>query len=143
MRWYVDTSALAKWYLNEAKSAEFTAWIKQHAPVYISTLTLLEMQSLLARRRREGEIDYPLELQIDAAMVQDIEDGHLVHYEVENQDLQKAMRLFARVPQEPLRSLDALQLSVALRLGSGGICTADRTVADIAIALDLDIARFD
>ncbi len=29
---YLDTSALAKWYLNEARSDDFASWIQHEAP---------------------------------------------------------------------------------------------------------------
>ena len=50
---YFDTSALAKWYLNEARSDDVERYIQEHGPVAISELTVVEMRCLLARRRRE------------------------------------------------------------------------------------------
>ena len=50
---YFDTSALAKWYLNEPRSEEVEEYIQAHGPVGISDLTVVEMRSLLSRRRRE------------------------------------------------------------------------------------------
>ncbi len=49
---YFDTSALAKWYLNEAKSDDVEKYIQENGPVAISEITLVEMRSLLARIRR-------------------------------------------------------------------------------------------
>jgi len=49
---YIDTSALAKWYLNEDRSADVEAFLTKTGPAAVSTLTLVEMRSLLARRRR-------------------------------------------------------------------------------------------
>jgi uncharacterized protein len=46
---YIDTSALAKWYLNEPRSEDFGA--------VISRLTVVEFRCLIARRRRAGDID--------------------------------------------------------------------------------------
>jgi hypothetical protein len=53
---YVDTSALAKWYLNEAGSAEFVDFMRAQGRALISRLTVVELRSLLARRERSGEI---------------------------------------------------------------------------------------
>ena len=50
---YFDTSALATWYLNEPRSNDVERYIQEHGPVAISDLTVVEMRSLLARRRRE------------------------------------------------------------------------------------------
>ena len=60
---YLDTSALAKWYLNEPRSEDFAAWIQNQDDTHISTLTLVEMRCLLARRRRAGELSMALEQQ--------------------------------------------------------------------------------
>ena len=58
---YIDTSALAKWYLNESRSEDFAAWIQTEAGAHISTLTVVEMRCLLARRRRNQELSTELE----------------------------------------------------------------------------------
>jgi hypothetical protein len=46
-----DTSALAKWYLNESFSGDVERYLMEHGPVAISDLTVVEMRTLLARRR--------------------------------------------------------------------------------------------
>jgi predicted nucleic acid-binding protein len=139
---YVDTSALAKWYLNESYSDEFVAWIERHAPVAITTLTSLEMRSLLARRRRDAELDAKLEAKLFAAFEQDIADGHVSLHRLEDRQVLAAQRLFARVPDLPLRSLDALHLASAIEIGVERLATADRVMADAAVALGLEGVRF-
>ncbi len=52
---YFDTSALAKWYLNEKGSDDVEKYIQDHGPVVISDHTAVEMRCLLARRRRERD----------------------------------------------------------------------------------------
>jgi predicted nucleic acid-binding protein len=61
---YFDTSALAKWYLNEAQSEKVEKYLHQHGPVAISDLTVVEMRCLLARRRRERSIAAAMEMEI-------------------------------------------------------------------------------
>jgi hypothetical protein len=63
---YFDTSALAKWYLNEARSEKVEKYLQEHGPVVISDLTVVEMRCLLARRRREKSIDATMEMEIFA-----------------------------------------------------------------------------
>ena len=58
---YVDTSAFAKWYLNEARSDDVEAFIRARRSIAISRLTVVELRSLLARRRRNKEIDRRIE----------------------------------------------------------------------------------
>jgi len=61
---YFDTSALAKWYLNEARSDEVESYIQEQGPVHMSDLTVVEMRCLLARRRRERSIDCKMEIEV-------------------------------------------------------------------------------
>ena len=51
-RAYLDTSALAKWYLNEAGSEAFVEFLQGLDSAVISSLSVTEMRSLLSRRRR-------------------------------------------------------------------------------------------
>jgi predicted nucleic acid-binding protein len=53
---YVDTSALAKRYINEAGSEEIDAFLGRWPRVLISRLVVLELRCVLQRRRRAGEI---------------------------------------------------------------------------------------
>ncbi len=54
---YNDTSALAKWYLQEAGSQAFEVFANTLRVRLISRLTTVELRCLLARRRRANEID--------------------------------------------------------------------------------------
>jgi hypothetical protein len=74
---YFDTSALAKWYLNEARSEDVERYLQERAPVLISDLTAVEFRCLLARRRRNGELDFALENRIFSTFQEDIRLGHL------------------------------------------------------------------
>ena len=49
---YLDTSALAKWYLSESNSEQVSAYIIELGVAVVSTLTKTEMRCLLARRKR-------------------------------------------------------------------------------------------
>jgi len=73
---YFDTSALAKWYLNEARSEEAEKYLQEPGPVAISDSPRLEMRCLLARRRREQRITATMK--IFAVFQEDIRQRHLV-----------------------------------------------------------------
>jgi len=75
---YFDTSALAKWYLNEARSNDVEKYIQEHGPVDINELTVVEMRSLLARRRRERHIDPKTEIKMFATFEEDIRQKFLI-----------------------------------------------------------------
>jgi len=139
---YLDTSALAKWYLNEAGSEEVEAFLLEEAPVAISTLTVVEMRCLLARRRRAGDIDPMVEMRIFATLEEDMRTGHLIRHPVEDAMVVAAPGLIASLPDHPLRALDALHLAIAMDLGVSTVATADPVMAAAAEALDLQVKRF-
>ncbi len=53
---YIDSSALAKWYIERARLGRVRDFIRGQQLAMISRLTVVEVRSLLARRRRAGEI---------------------------------------------------------------------------------------
>jgi hypothetical protein len=60
-RAYLDTTALAKWYLNELGSEAFVSFLQGLNSAVISSLTQTEMRSLLSLRRRMGDLSAELE----------------------------------------------------------------------------------
>lgn len=140
---YVDTSALAKRYLNEARSDEVEEFLQRTAPLSISSLTLVEMRSLVARRRREGSVDSVLEGRLWAALEEDVAEGYLLAHPLTDEHASAACRLLSTLPQVPLRTLDALHLVIARAVGAAGIVTADRVMAAGAEGLELQVFRFD
>ncbi len=138
---YLDTSALAKWYLNEAGSDAFVAYLHGLDLALISSLTRVEMRSLLARRRRMGEIDQALEHLLYAAFLDDIATGALSSRAVEDARFDEAANLMARYPDQPLRTLDALHLAVARAAQMDTLATADRVMANAARAMGLTVVE--
>jgi predicted nucleic acid-binding protein len=141
-RIYFDTSALAKWYLNEKGSEDVERYIRAHGPVAISGLTVLEMRSLLARRRRESGITAALEMRVFAVFEDDIRAGFLERHPLDDDACRAATHLLAATSAVPLRALDALHLALARRIGTDIVATADRVVAAGAESLGLAVARF-
>ena len=140
---YVDTSALAKWYLNEARSTEVETYLQQHATAAISRLTAVEFRCLLARRRRAGEIDAAVESAVFKAFEDDIRRGALTCHALDDQHAIDALALIQRLRTHALRTLDALHLAISLRIAASEIATADRGMAAAAQAMGMNVARFD
>jgi predicted nucleic acid-binding protein len=140
---YVDTSALAKWYLNEAGSDAFALWIKQQDDLHISSLTATEMRCLLARRKRMGDISPELEQQIFATFSEDIELGYLSRHPVSDHHVMAAILLIDQLPQHALRTLDAMHLAIARSIGVEAIATADNIMAAAATSLEMKVISFD
>jgi predicted nucleic acid-binding protein len=139
---YLDTSALAKWYLNEPLSEQFEAYIREQSSAAISRLTVVEFRCLLARRRRVGEITKSVESRVYASFEQDVGAGFLQVYPVADEHLIAALSLITRLGRYPLRTLDALHLAIAQGIHCRRLATADKTMAGAGKAIGLGIARF-
>jgi uncharacterized protein len=139
---YIDSSALAKWYLNEPGSAEFVDFIRSQQLAMISRLTVVEVRSLLARRRRAGDISAEYHQDAVGTFETDVRRGFLqVEPLFDNQAI-IAADFIDRLVDQPLRTLDALHLAVAHTIGVRLIATADRALARAAQALGFAIVTF-
>jgi uncharacterized protein len=141
-RAYLDTSALAKWYLNESGSDAFVSFLQSLDSAVISSLTLTEMRSLLSRRRRMGDLTAELESLLFAAFLEDIDRGWLQRYPVDDARFTEASNLIARYPHQPLRTLDALHLTLAAQAGIPMLATADAVMAETAGLMGFVVERF-
>jgi uncharacterized protein len=139
---YLDTSAVAKWYLNEQNSELFSAYIQQIAVAAISSLTRTEFRSLLARRRRLKQITAEIESIALATFEHDISVGHLELHPVSDAIFLEASNLIGRFPDLPIRTLDALQLSMAQTCGANELATADAGLANAARILGFETVVF-
>ncbi|MDP2832161.1 MAG: type II toxin-antitoxin system VapC family toxin [Pseudomonadota bacterium] len=139
---YVDTSALIKRYITESNSDEFDAFFMARTQLAVSRLTLVEIRCALARRRRNGEIDTLLEEQAMEEVRTDIQDGALEIHPVGDDQVAHALHLIGQVSPLPLRTLDALHLSIAQHLHARDFATADRLQAEAAQALGFNVFTF-
>lgn len=140
---YIDTSALAKWYLNENRSDDFEVWIRDQDDVCVSTLTETEFRCLLARRRRTGEITPAIEREIFSSFQLDIQNKHLTSYPVIDQHIKGAISLMEMLTDVSIRTLDAIHLNIATDLAVLQLATADRVMIQAALQLGLQVERFD
>ena len=139
---YIDTSALAKWYLPEAGSEDFSEWMQSQDDTCISSLTITEFRCLLARRQRMNMLSALDVQQLYAKFKQDIEDAHLILYPVENRHILNASLMIESLPSVPLRTLDALHLTIANDIPVNIIATADKVMGESARLLDLEVVLF-
>ena len=139
---YFDTSALAKWYINEAKSEDVEQYIREQGPVSISDLTVVEMRCLLARRRREKSIDAKMETEIFATFQEDIREKFLICHQLPEGWAAGAVNLLSVLSDIPLRTLDALHLATIKDLTADILATADNIMASGAKAMGISVVRF-
>lgn len=140
---YFDTSALAKWYLNEPRSEDVEDYIRRRGPVDISDLTVLEMRCLLSRRRREGNIDSKTETKVFATFEEDTRQKFLICHPLGAGLTLGAVNILSILSDLPIRTLDALHLAIAREIQAETLATADRVMAKGARALGLSVVRFD
>ena len=139
---YIDTSALAKWYLPEAGSDAFANWMQQQKDTCISSLTMTEFRCLLAGRQRMQLLTGVQVQEVYAKFQQDCQDGHLLRYPVTDQHIINAELMIESLPSVALRTLDALHLSVAHDISATTLATADKIMAQAAQLIEIKVAWF-
>lgn len=139
---YIDTSALAKRYLNEQASAAFEAFVSDRDDDFvISPLTVTEFESLLQRRLRMGDIDRRFLSRTRALLTQDMAAALWQVRPFDPVTFDTAGRLLREL-DTPLATLDALHLGSALAFGCRQIATSDRQLARAARRADLVVHDF-
>lgn len=139
---YVDTSALAKWYVREPFSDEFDQFIRASGEPVISRLTVVEFRCLLARRRRAGSLSRDNEGDALHTFEEDIRLGFLKVDSMQDRHFALAHDLIEKMQDIPLRTLDALHLSIASSAGYLRFATADRVQAEAAETLGMHTEKF-
>jgi uncharacterized protein len=140
---YFDTSALAKWYINESRSDDVEEYIQQHGPVSISDITIVEMRCLLARRRRDGSLGGDAEVRALATFQEDVRQKHLISHPLPGKWAEGAVNLISILADIPLRTLDAMHLLIARDIQADVVATADRVMTAAAKTMGFSVASFD
>lgn len=123
-RWYVDTSAALKLVVREAETEALASLIDTEAPELVACW-LLDTEM----RRAAHRIGPLSQVAVSEFL------GNVDLYDVTASLFREAGLL----PGADLRSLDALHLAVAVRLGVDHVVTYDRRMADAARGLGLDV----
>lgn len=114
--YFFDTSALVKHYHQESGTeAVDEIFYDRNAFLLISELTIVEIASALSRKRNRGEITVEAMQRALAQFAQDSQE-ELVIFGFQSGFIQQARDLI--IQHAELRTLDSLQLSVALHLQS-------------------------
>lgn|SRR5262249_41724677 len=137
----LDSSALVKHYHTEAGTAEVDRLFAElESRRFIARLTVVEVQSALARKVREGTIPAPELTEVYGRFFADITHRRVQIVRMTDDHYRAAERLvrqYGPVAGAPrLRTLDALQLAVALdvhlRQPLDGFVVADEDLAAVA-----------
>jgi uncharacterized protein len=103
---------------------------------------VVEMRSLLARRRREKHVDPKMENRVFSTFEDDIRRGFLIRHPMPATTAAGAVNLISTLPDVPLRTLDAMHLVIAREIDASILATADRIMAAGAHEMGFSVVRF-
>jgi predicted nucleic acid-binding protein len=117
---FLDSSALAKRYVQEPGSDRLEEILISASSLGISVIGLSEVVSALCRRRRESKLTRQQYFKAKQALFEDIEDVSVIH--ITDQVMARAVDLLERWP---LRSSDALHVASAAEWSADLFVSAD------------------
>ncbi len=127
VNYFMDSSALVKYYHTEAGSSEVIRFVEEaNVRCIVSRLTVTEVHSAFALKLRTGEIDDHDFSRLWDQFVDDVTQRRFEVVRVVEVHHKEAERLIRKYARRMLRTLDALQLAVALDVHSR--ITLDRFV---------------
>jgi predicted nucleic acid-binding protein len=139
---YIDSSALAKLYVPEPESERVDAYLRGRRDLMISELSITEVISAVARRKREGVLDAKRANQIRDAVLSDAGSGSFRRLDMSPGIHRDAERLLFSTESIPLRTLDALHIALALAGAASVFITFDGRLADAAVLHGLHVVEF-
>jgi predicted nucleic acid-binding protein len=144
---FFDTSAISKHYHAETGTAKVDALlVLPDANPVISRLSVVELHSVFAKKVRIGELDPASFQKLTRRFRGDVAARRLRVIRLTAAHYQSAERLIRRIGlTKNLRTLDALQLAVAINLNDPGqliefVC-ADQGLCTLAIAEGLSVVN--
>jgi uncharacterized protein len=139
---YVDTSALAKRYIDEVDAARFDEFIAAESDaLFVSPLTVTEFNSALMRRLRMQELDEAYVESARQAFAADI-TAQLWTWTPFPPAAFGEASLLIQDRELGLATLDALHLASARLLDCTSFATADRRLARAAASRGLTLHQF-
>jgi predicted nucleic acid-binding protein len=138
---YVDASALAKLYLPEPESDELDRFLLGRIDLVLSELSITEVVSAVARRRREGALTQAQANRIRDAVLADAGGGAFRRLDLSPATHRRAEQLLLSAGTVPLRTLDALHIALALSGDAMSIVTFDVRMEEAAMLHGLRVQR--
>ena len=133
---YLDTSALAKLYVQEAESDALDSALIGRRDLLISELTLTELTSAIARRVREGVIEAASARRIYQQLFRDVRVGEYRLLDITSATHREAERLLLTIGRHaPIRAGESLHLATAALANARALVTYDRQMHAVASAL--------
>ena len=138
---YLDSSALAKLYLPEPESENLDRFLRGRRDLMISELSVTEVISAVARRRREGSLEVKEANRIRDAVLSDAGSGSFRRLDLSPLVHRNAERMLLSTESVPFRTLDALHIALAVAGKASGVLTFDSRMAEAAALQGLEIVQ--
>ncbi|HWW02931.1 MAG TPA: type II toxin-antitoxin system VapC family toxin [Candidatus Acidoferrum sp.] len=140
---YWDTSTLAKLYVNEPDSAQFSAHVVATGPVTSSELARWELFRLLARKEAGGLLPAGAAEVVFVRFEADVTGGQVellpMDRALELRFHQLVLRLYRLNPAMLVRTLDGIHLATADLHGADELVATDANLRKCAAAIGLKI----
>ena len=138
MKLFLDSSALAKRYIEETGSGRVDELLSHASSLGVSVLALPEVTSALCRRRREKALTAKQYSAAQTALVADIGDAEIVN--LTNSVIASAVGL---LEESPLRAADAMHVACAREWGAWLFVSADGRQCTAARAVGLKVEELE
>ncbi len=136
---YLDTSYIAKCYLNEPGTAEILAWLEGQSGLCCCYHGRLELHAAIHRHVREGRLSASDAQHVFDQFLADDASGVWVWYNVTPSLVREACDRIRSIPAAVfLRSADALHLTCAANAGFKIIYSHDRHLLSAADHFGID-----
>lgn len=144
MACFVDTSALIKRYLPEARSDLYADYLNQQPLLFINPLTLLELHSALNRKLRREELSVAHHAKVLSSLQRDMIAAALQVLPMPTNVYRTATRLLETYATQALLTQDALQLAFLLECPHivSMFVTDDQVLATFAAAFSFSVMRY-
>lgn len=137
---FIDTSSLFKFYYPESGSDAVEARLAEAERLSISELSRVEFLSIVARKVRMQDIDRKQYTRLVSAFDEDCLSRTYTMIPVNSEVLDEARSLMERLGlQNPLRTLDSIQLACAMRSGAEDFLCHDAQLAETAGEIGLHV----
>ncbi len=133
MNRYIDTSVLIAYYLPEPLSARAERLLRRGGTPAISALVEIEFASVLGRKVRARELAASAARSAQERLRDHLDNGMYLRLDIGAAHYEQARR-WVEAFKPPLRTLDALHLSIAAEANST-LLTADVQLSRVASAL--------
>jgi predicted nucleic acid-binding protein len=124
---FIDTSSIAKRYIDESGSLEIDAFFTEENQITISPITPIEIASLLNRKLRENSINQET---FDLAETNFLRESPFFQHIPFSEKITSTALLC--LSKYPLKTLDAIQLASAISLNPNLFVTSDKKLFDYA-----------